>query len=179
MKTVVIHGVNDEILNLDLSEFDILTFDDGLYTQYKHYKHFLKFNKPMYFFISTALVSFKDKSDLYVTSQEAHLDWTKNASLKHFMSWKQIKEIESNELCHIGGHGCYHFDLRDATLEKQARISRNEVINMLNDFHDHDITINSFCFPYNHQALGYKTYLQNHGINQFFGSERTLVEDLL
>lgn len=178
MNIIAIHEVTDEVLSKDLSEFDILTFDDGLYSQYLHYKHFLKYQKPMYFFISTALVSFREQSDEVVTSAEAHKDWRERVSLKYFMNWEQIKEIHTNELCHIGGHGCYHFDLRNKSLDEQLRISTNESICMMNDFDDHGVTINSFCYPYNHEAIGYKTYLTKRGINNFFGNNRIRFKDL-
>lgn len=175
----MIHEVHDWMLELDLSDFDIITFDDGLYSQYRNYKHFLKFNKPMYFFISTGIVNyFEEQLPEVVSSSTAHEDWRKNISKKYFMTWLQIKEIQSNELCNIGGHGCYHHDLRNTTVEKQIRTSRSECINMLDDFKDHGIKIDSFCFPYNFDAYGWRTYLEKVGVTKFFGSERTPIETL-
>ena len=55
-KVVMIHEITPEVLQKDLSGFDIITFDDGLYTQYLNHKHFAKFNKKMIFFISTSII---------------------------------------------------------------------------------------------------------------------------
>ena len=41
LRILEIHQVYKEIEDLDLSNFDIFTFDDGLYSQYKNIEIFL------------------------------------------------------------------------------------------------------------------------------------------
>ena len=97
---VMIHEVTDDVLNVNLSNFDILTFDDGLYTQYIHLNHFLQYNKPMYFFISTGIVCPDNviQSTEPIHCEDAH-EKSRNGNLENYMNWKQIQTIYNTPLC--------------------------------------------------------------------------------
>ena len=151
MKTLMLHHIHDWMLDLDCSEFDILTFDDGLESQYKYHEHFNKFKKPMYFFISTSM-----------------------PDTGHHMSWKAVKEL--SELYNVGGHSHNHPDLRNTKITSQLETVKNECQMMMAEFEKHEIKIDSFCFPYNYEALGYRSILKSYGIEKFFGSERIDVD---
>ena len=181
MKVLTIHEVQDNMLNLDLSEFDILTFDDGLYSQYKNYEHFLKFNKPMYFFISTGIVCPEEtfQNQEVVTSEIAHEHYFDYGDFTNYMKWSQIKEISERPNCFIGGHGHSHVTLKYAPIDVQASMTSNETLIMIEEFKRHGIEINSFCFPYNFAAIGWRHYLKKVGIDKFFGQERTDIRELL
>lgn len=155
MKALMIHEVEPWMLDmdLDLSEFDVITFDDGLKSQYLNYEHFARYGKPMIFFVIN-----NPKDD------------------REYMSWDEIEELHG--LYEIGGHSYSHPDLRNMPLELQYMTVKEEAINMLNDFKQRGIEIKSFCFPFNHEALGYKTILSKFGIENFYGGERTPIEDL-
>lgn len=180
MKTLMIHEVHPWMLELDLSEFDVLTFDDGLYSQYKNYKHFLKFNKPMYFFICTGSICPDEtyQNNKVISCDDAHELFFNYSDRTNYMKWSQINEILKNPMCKIGGHSHSHPYLRNAGLETQLRITCRDIIEMNKEFNDRGITINSFCYPYNYEATGWKYYAEMYGVTEFFGSERTPIEDL-
>jgi len=172
LKVVMIHEVTDNVLTKDLSSFDIITFDDGLYTQYLHHKHFSQFNKPMYFFISTNIISTKTQSNNVIYCADAHIK-AKDGNFENYMNWKQI--IELNLLYNIGGHTHTHPQIKKLPLRDQVKIADIEIKNMLAQFKTHNITINSFCFPYNEDSIGYRVKMKGF---TFFGNERIAVESI-
>jgi hypothetical protein len=180
VKTLMIHDVRDWMLKLDLSDFDVITFDDGLYSQYKHYKHFLQFGKPLYFFVSTDIVCPEREQQVKETvdSKTAHDLYFKEGNRKFYMKWSQIKEIYNTEGCHIGGHGHTHKRLRGEPLVWAYQTVKDECENMLNTFKEHNISIDSFGFPYNEDIFGYRPTLKVEGVKDFFGNERIRVEDM-
>ena len=180
MKVVMIHEVYDWMLNIDLSDFDVITFDDGLYSQYTNHKHFLKFNKPMHFFISTNIICpeevFQNKE--VFSCRQSHEYYFNYGDLTNYMKWSQIKEIERTKNCFIGGHSHAHIDLRKSQIKDVYNSVRAECELMLKTFKQQNIDITSFAYPYNFNALGYESTLRSKGINQFFGHERTAIEEL-
>lgn len=180
MKVLMIHEVKDWMLKLDLSEYDILTFDDGLFSQYRHYKHFLKFGKPMYFFISTKIICNEPRQQplCAISSADAHSEYFAYDTKRYFMTWDQIKEINNTTNCFIGGHSHTHPRLKDDCIAIQYNRAMDEALMMLGEFHKHNIQIDSFCYPYNEEIIGYKKELTVHGVDKFFGKERIRIEDL-
>lgn len=180
MKALMIHEVHDWMLDLDLSNFDILTFDDGLYSQYKNYKHFLKFNKPMYFFVCTGSIcpeeTFQNKE--VISCDYAHELFFDYGDRTNYVKWSQVHEINSNDLCTIGGHSHYHPALRNTKLIDQSLIVKSDVEMMLNEFKEQNIEISSFCYPYNYETYAWAAWLAPHGVHKFFGGERTPIEEL-
>lgn len=178
MKVLMIHEVHDWMLEKDLSEYDVITFDDGLYTQYLHYKHFLKFGKPLFFFITTRITAAKGEfqDPNVISCSEAHSKYREYGSTNHYMNWEQIHELAETPGCYIGGHGCTHVRVKDMPLPMQLNIVANECIDMMNDFQKQHLKIESFCFPYNDEVIGYKHYLQKFGVRVFFGKERIAIE---
>jgi peptidoglycan/xylan/chitin deacetylase (PgdA/CDA1 family) len=180
MNTLMIHEVNDWMLDLDLSSFDVLTFDDGLYSQYKNIDHFKKFNKRMYFFICTGSVcpeeTFQNKE--VISCDKAHELFFDYSDRTNYMKWSQIKEIYNTENCFIGGHSHYHPYLNNNKLIDQSSIVKSDVEMMMNEFKQQDIKINSFCYPYNFESYAWSAWLAEHKVFTFFGKERTPIEDL-
>jgi Polysaccharide deacetylase len=181
MKVLMIHEITEDILKLDLSDFDILTFDDGLFSQYRYYKHFLKFNKPMYFFISTDIVCTDSKIQPInsIQCEIAHDEYFEYESRRYYMTWDQIKEIYNTDNCFIGGHSHTHPRLKEKTIHTQYNVVKDEVTKMMNSFIINDIKIDSFCYPYNEEIMFYKSLLNKFDIDKFFGKERIKVEDLI
>lgn len=173
----MIHEVESWMLDLDLSEFDIFTFDDGLYSQFKYYNHFLKYNKPMYFFISTNIICDEDELSQkeQISCKEAHRKYFAYKDTSSYMKWNQIQQIYKTENCFIGGHSHNHPKLKGLSLLEQFNISKDEARNMLDTFKNKNITIDSFCYPYNDEILGYNSILKEM---KFFGSERIAIEGL-
>jgi len=105
LKILMVHEITPEILKIPKDkyiDFDVISFDDGLYTQYLNLEHFLKLDKLLYFSISTDIICPENKKQ----SKEVLYcgDTHKKAfcgSFENYMTWKQIKEIQSTKNCHI------------------------------------------------------------------------------
>lgn len=171
MKTVIIHEITNEVLSKDLSNFDIITFDDGLYSQYIHLDHFLKFGKPMHFFVSTHFVCpngiTQQKEAVY--SGVAH-DHARNGDFSYYMNWSQIREIHNTPNCQIGGHS--HKHTRLSSLEENIADTNT----MMAIFASNGITISSYSYPYNVPNPHRRHSVLAHGIADIFGQERVWVE---
>lgn len=176
----MIHEVHDWMLEIDLSKY-IITFDDGLYSQFKNLDHFLNIDTQKYFFISTNIVhEGKDKqNEDIIPCRIAHENFFKDGDTSSYMSWEQIQTIAASANCYIGGHSHKHLDLRRHIKIKELHKHLIEDTNeMLNKFKEKGIEINSFCFPYNYEAPLYKEILKKSGIDYFFGRERIAIEEL-
>lgn len=176
MKILLIHQVEEWMLDLDLTSFDIITFDDGLYTQYKFHKEFLQLKKPLYFFISTSIICNGNQRKTYIKCNEAHDLYFNNGDTSHYMTWKQIHELKDNG-CIIGGHSDTHPYLNNMSFTKQLKESYNQSKIMMKKFDAHNINITSFAYPYNFKCAGYNI-LKSFGVTQFFGDERIEIETL-
>lgn len=180
MKTLMIHEVHDWMLNLDLSEFDSFMFDDGLFSQYKNIKHFIKFNKPIYFFICTGSVCPEEalQNDEVLSCDDAHDLFFEFGDRTNYMKWSQIQEIKNTPNCYIGGHSHSHPSLRNNKLIEQSLIVKSDVELMLKEFKNQNIDIDSFCYPYNYESYAWAAYCVPNGITNFYGAERTPIETL-
>ena len=180
MKTLMIHDVQPWMLDLDLSNFDVLTFDDGLYSQYNNLEHFLKFGKRMYFFICTGCICPEEtkQNNEVLSSKYAHELFFDYGDKTNYMKWSQIHEINKLKNCYIGGHSHYHPYLNNNKLIDQSLIVKSDVEMMLKEFKQQDIKIDSFCYPYNFESFAWAAYCVPNKINTFFGKERTPIEDL-
>ena len=70
---LMIHEFKEEFFDLPLEEY-ILTFDDGLYTQYVFLEELKNIKTKKYFFISSDIVCPEniEQNDEYITCNEAH-----------------------------------------------------------------------------------------------------------
>lgn len=179
-KILMIHEVHDWMLNIDLSEYDIITFDDGLFSQYKHYKHFLSLGKPLYFFISTDIVCPEnvEQDESVVSCREAHERYGRGDKTP-YMTWNQIKTLRYNG-CIIGGHGHTHLRIkRSGGIQKTYWKVKGDCKRMMDEFVIHGVPIDSFCFPYNEDVFGYRPALKEYGVENFFGDERIPIENII
>lgn len=175
-----IHEIRPEFLGLDLSDFDVLTFDDGLVSQYWNYKHFLRFKKPMIFFISTGIVNTSgNQCPDVLHCADAHTRFFKGGDTSPYMTWDQIKEIASTPGCEIGGHSHLHPNLQGLDVLKQVDRAMIETKQMLQTFEQHGIEVKSFCYPYNYPAPGYKFCLFKAGVTRLYGAGRVPIETLI
>ncbi len=178
-KILMIHEIQEWMLNVDLSEYDVFTFDDGLFSQYRHYKHFLSYDKPMYYFISTDIIcpGNIEQNENIISCREAHGMYKKNNKTS-YMKWDQIKTLKYNG-CFIGGHGHTHLKIeKGMNIGEIYRKIKNECIRMMDEFVINGIKIKSFCFPYNEDIFGYRSTLRGYGIEKFFGKERIAIENI-
>tara|TARA_E500000318_G_C3472159_1_gene176969 strand:+ start:190 stop:744 length:555 start_codon:yes stop_codon:yes gene_type:complete len=173
---LMIHEFKKSFLNLPLEDYT-LTFDDGLYTQYKFFNKIKNIKTKKYFFISSGIVCPEDveQSDEFITCAQAHKKAFKG-DFSNYMKWSQINEINKTENCFIGCHS--HFHMRKTADCVECIISDNRY--MLNDFSKHLGKIpDIFCFPYNKETGLYKEILFKKGFTEFFGDKRINIDDIL
>jgi hypothetical protein len=172
-KTVMIHEVTPDVLKKDLSDFDIITFDDGLYSQYLNLKHFIDMPQPKYFFISTDIVCPEDleQSTEAIYCADAHQKAFKG-DFENYMKWSQILEIYNTPNCFIGGHSHKHTKITSLTENVK------DTNKMMEIFKSKGIKISSYCYPYNYFHPLRKISVNRHGITNIFGGERIPIETL-
>jgi hypothetical protein len=173
MKVLMVHEIEDWMLELDLSFFDVITFDDGLFSQFKHHKHFLKFNKPLFFFISSDIVCEGEQNEDLISCSGAHKKYFEKNLKENYMTWEQITIIYNTPNCFIGGHSHTHPNLRNESIKNQVITAKKEVELMLETFNSKNISISSFAYPYNDEIIGYKQNLESFIT---FGDERIPIE---
>ena len=177
-KVLMIHEITPEILSLDKSvydEFDILTFDDCLYTQYLNHKHFAKFNKKMIFFLSTNIICPENinQSEQIIYCGNAHKK-AFNGNFENYMKLSQIQEL--SKFYEIGGHGHNHILFKNSVYSFDKIKEDTDI--MVSKFKEYNLDLNSFCFPYNQDNTFYKIYVKKLNL-QIFGDERIPIEFIL
>lgn len=185
MRVKNLHELNEEILkNLETElkaftndeKFDIITLDDGLYSQYFYYKELINIIEKnnltikLIFFISTDIISSPGEQILNITSSDAHQNYFQHNDKRAFMNKYQILEIYNTPNCYIGGHGHTHFRMKNMSLKDQTFAIKLECKNMLEIFKDLEIEMKYFAFPYNDELFQFKQYLGKDII--YFGKER-------
>lgn len=178
MKVLMVHEVKQWMLDADLSEYDLITFDDGLFSQYFYRKEFLKWDTPMIFFISTGIVSDGKQTLNFPSCSEAHRRFFENGDTTNYMTWEQIKELHETPNCTIGGHSHYHkqYSPADLKLLHSSLIEDSDL--MMNAFRKQGIEITDFCHPYNKVYPLREGILKRMGITKFYGDERIAIEEL-
>lgn len=177
----MIHEITPEILNLDNSvydEFDILTFDDCLYTQYLNHKHFAKFNKKMIFFLSTNIICPENinQSEQIIYCGNAHKKAFKG-NFENYMKLSQIQELSKlSKFYEIGGHGHNHILFKNSVYSFDKIKEDTDI--MVSKFKEYNLDLNSFCFPYNQDNTFYKIYVKKLNL-QIFGDERIPIESYI
>lgn len=176
----MIHEVDERIFALPLHQY-ILTFDDGLYSQYYYFDKFKKIDTLKYFFISTGFIAGSTQSLNFLDSHKAHKK-AATGNYEDFMTVEQIKELTTDPQVIIGGHGHNHYDLNTlSSLPKKVECIANDTEQMLNWFTTKlGSKPTAFCYPHNNDCNGiYTIKLRSLGFNEFFGRERIPVETLL
>jgi peptidoglycan/xylan/chitin deacetylase (PgdA/CDA1 family) len=173
--TLMIHEFKEEYLDLPLENY-VLTFDDGLYSQYAYIDELQKLNTQKIFFISSNIVCPEDHTQdmSLIYCRDAH-ERAFSGDCRNYMKWSQIAHIDSLHQCQIGCHGHKHiYDIisNPITMLKDSR-------RMTQTFQCHlGYVPDSFCFPYNIESIVYKTILQKYGLKHFYGGERIDIDDL-
>ena len=175
-----IHEVSEELFDLPLEEY-ILTFDDGLHTQYQYINELAKIDTRKIFFISTSIVCDGEQSKDYIPCDAAHEYFFRTGNAKHYMTWDQIREISKLPNCEIGGHSHFHKDIglfksftqKLSFVKKDTELMRDRFISELG------YSPTPFCFPYNYTEYFYNCILQKNGFTNLYGSNRSGVNCLL
>lgn len=181
MKPVLmIHEVYEEIFNLPLEDY-ILTFDDGLYTQYQYTDRFAALNTEKIYFISSNIVCSDTQSTDFITCSLAHNKVFESGNRENYMTLEQIRELSKLPRVTIGGHSHNHVNMVSYSLSAKVQHIRQDTIDMIAWFEKNlDRRPEHFCFPYNNGLGGlYGALLKEYGIIYTYGSERIAVETLL
>jgi peptidoglycan/xylan/chitin deacetylase (PgdA/CDA1 family) len=173
MKPVLmIHEIKPEIFNLNLEDY-ILTFDDGLYSQFYYRKEFQAIPTQKIYFISSGIVSNGQQSKQFPSCVDAH-EKAFNGNYEDYMTIDQILELNSDPSSYIGAHSHTHTDIRNYSLIDTVDHIKKDTEIMLNWFAVNlEMQPTRFCYPYNYDANGiYKEILKRYGFSKFYGSER-------
>ena len=181
MKPVLmIHEVEEWLFELPLEDY-ILTFDDGLYSQYYYYNKLQHINTEKIFFISSNIICNGTQSLDFPVCAEAH----KKAfagNTEDYMTIEQIKELMQDPVVSIGGHSHAHTRLGNYTklIEKMQQLKDDTELMMEWFTTNLGVSPIKFCFPYNDDYQGmYTAVLTRYGFTDFYGRERISAETLL
>lgn len=169
---LMIHEVAEWMFDLPLHEY-ILTFDDGLYTQYLHFDKIKHIDTDKIFFISTGIVATEQtkQSNVFIQCHAAHGKLFDNNDLSYYMNWSQIQEISRDPQCEIGAHSHMHVRHTGFNTIHDTRL-------MNETFKQQNLNPTCFCFPYNADNEVYKCILKRHGYKKFYGAGRIDIYDL-
>jgi len=173
MKTIMIHEMKS---GMNIPKGELLTFDDGLYTQYAHARELP--NRKI-FFISTNIICDGEQSSEFITAPQAHKK-AFSGNFENYMTISQIQELHEmgNE---IGGHSHFHSNLTQLpTLVSKVKHINQDTELMLEWFSTNlGFRPTSFCFPYNYDMDKlYNGLLKKHGFVNFYGSERINLNEI-
>lgn len=176
---LMIHEILPWMLNPELENY-ILTFDDGLFSQYYYLDFFKKLNTPKIFFISTEIVCPEEQiqNTNFPPCALAHEDYFENGNRTNYMKWSQIHEIANTPQCYIGGHSHAHHRNHNLGIKDLFTSLSKDTSQMMDIFARENISIEHFCFPYNKEHALYKEILKKHHIKYFYGDERVSIESL-
>jgi len=172
MKPVLmIHECSAKLLDFPLGDY-ILTFDDGLLSQYALYHAIKHIPTPKLYFISSGIICNGPQSLSYPTCEQAH-NKAFAGNTEDYMTVEQIKELALDPWVTIGGHSHSHTRLSGSLVDMVKHIE-SDTKQMLEWF-DANLGFKptSFCFPYNEDPNGiYKGLLKKYGFTDFYGKER-------
>jgi hypothetical protein len=181
MKPVLmIHQMTEDLFTLPLMDYT-LTFDDGLYSQWKYIDRLCEIDTDKIFFISTKYLCTGVQSQECPDSITAH-DKARRGIYEDFMTPEQVQDIATRDKCYVGGHGHEHLQLREYDrLATRAPAMMLDTKDMIYHF---DLLLGycptKFCFPYNDDMDGlYAAWLRRRGITELYGRERIPVDSLL
>lgn len=173
-KILEIHQIEDWMLKKPKSfyeDFDILTFDDGLVSQFWHYDFFQRIDKPKIYFYSTRIV----RPSLRVIPKwkvcdTAHKDACVNNDFSAYMHPAELAELSWLPKTYIGLHGHKHIYLKNLSVIQQYKTVISETEKMLDAFNRHSKMYNIhrvhewdfFCAPYNDVSYYEKTIKKMH-----------------
>lgn len=173
-KILEIHQIEDWMLQKSKSfyeRFDILTFDDGLYSQFENYDFFQRINRPKVYFYSTNIIrpSLRIKP-IWNVCDKAHENAIVNNNFSAYMSPAELAELSWLPKTYIGMHGHSHVYLNNLSNIQRYKTVIEETRNMLETFNRHSRKYNIrrihnwdfFCAPYNFASAYEKTIQKMH-----------------
>lgn len=170
-KILEIHQIEDWMLKKPKSfyeDFDIITFDDGLASQFWHYDFFQRFDVPKVYFYSTGIIRESLRiSPKWKVCDKAHEDAILRNDCSAYMHPAELAELSWLPKTYIGIHGHNHVYLNNLSTIQQYKTVVSEVEQMLDLFNRHSRMYNIhrihnwdfFCAPYNFMGC-YETVIK-------------------
>lgn len=188
MKPVLmIHEIKYDLFQLPLQDY-ILTFDDGLFSQYYFSPLLKNINTRKILFISGKYVCrYNEKRPTYptfyysTTAEDARKCFDKSKGIvdHHYMTIPEIKHMKGLGF-EIGGHGYDHIKTYSKKIEKRVEEMTDDTEKMIYWMQNIlGVEPKSYCFPFNIEHDFLKEILRRKGIEEFYGKERIDVNELL
>ena len=185
-ETLLIHEITEDILQLDLSKY-ILTFDDGLYSQYFYWNLLKDIPTTKIFFISSGAIrleetlrpQFAGNHVKFPTHTDALASWFKG-DREPYMTLGELKKMR-DEGAIIGAHGHMHIKQYDENclLNRQEQFRKdNKDMFLWFSVYLRDIP-KHYSFPYQEHRMQRAVVNLETGIKEFYGKERKDVRDLV
>lgn len=178
---LMVHEITPEILKIPESKFyscELITFDDGLYSQFLHREFFYKLNIPLVYFISSSIICPEcvKQSKNIISCRDAHeiafnKTLTRAERFKNYMKMSQIRALQA-EGCEIGTHNHNHKRYSD------FEDFKNNLNTSLDYFENYGLKIKKYCAPYNHDFKLGEMLVKSKGL-EYFGSNRVAIETLI
>lgn len=172
-----IHEITPKILDFiknpkNLRGIELLTFDDGLYSQFYYRAAFENLNIDRVYFISSAIICPEnvEQQIIDIPCHTAHQMVFNIRDCSAYMKMSQI-QILQNEGAEVGSHSHEHKHFTDFSdfkinLELSLKI-----------FKQNNIIIKKYLAPYNHRFLLGDAYVDYIGLKNILG--RVRIEELL
>jgi len=148
----------------------ILTFDDGLYSNWWYFKKLNNiFNGPKIFLVNADIVlsanelkEHKLKVDIECT--EAHENYFRNNDASAYMQMIHLKAISQYQNCFIGWHTNNHTDLtfpdENISLKDKIIFFKEDIQKAKEFFETLELPLKHFQFPYNKEDQIYLSLLK-------------------
>lgn len=157
MKILMIHEVNEDILKINFDEYDIITFDDALYSVYYNKEILSKIQKRKIIFVSSDIIRENETPLEFIKCSDAHRLYRKGDK-SPYMNLEELQELNSLGF-EIGGHGYKHLRCKNFI---QIKEEVEKCLEILKEFE-----ITSYCLPYNQRNPLYSTYLKYKNLEIF------------
>ena len=173
MKTLMIHECSDAHLKYDYEDHT-LTFDDGLYTQYKYLDFWKSLPNRCIFFITPTIICSGGQDTSFITASDAHDYFFNTGNAKYHMTIEQIKECMDVGI-EIGLHGYDHVSLTSVGDLDDMRLFTNDQMNRGREWFLKNLQLNPnlYCHPYNETDYVMDLYIEGIWHLKIFGAERT------
>lgn len=172
-----------------INDYDLLFFDDCLYSQYV----FLKQNNDILkqknvvcvMGLTTKAIRPENNIPKYdIQSSELHLlmnkqiktynDVVQGDYINGFMSLSEIYELIQNENIFLAFHGCCHLNLQEEKSKiYQTQIFRRDICDGVEMLKQMNLTTDIFVYPYAYQPFLGNKILTEFGFRYIFAGENT------
>lgn len=191
-KCLGIHELNNTVIDLINNSYDeniLLTFDDGIYSQFK-YKDRIKNRNRIYFIcpnlINTKLVNYEDVTTYVAMSRHFY-----DNSNEYYMKLEHIKTL-IDESYSIGAHSFYHenikYKLKRKLNHKNIDISKSLLTIKDEDYVKKDTELmlewfnknlnikpTSYCYPFNTKTDTLELILKTYEFTEFFDDSNRIM----